>query len=38
VVAVSLASAPGDTLYQHFGITDAAIVSAVKRKGNQTWN
>jgi transketolase len=32
------ASAPGDTLYQHFGITEAAIVSAVKRKGNQTWN
>jgi transketolase len=31
------ASAPGDILYQHFGITAAAIMSAVKRKGNQTW-
>jgi transketolase len=31
------ASAPGDILYQHFGITEAAIVAAVKRKGNQAW-
>jgi transketolase len=29
------ASAPGDILYQHFGITEAAIIAAVKRKGNQ---
>jgi transketolase len=28
-------SAPGDILYQHFGITEAAIIAAVKRKGNQ---
>jgi len=30
------ASAPAEILYQHFGITEAAIVAAVKRKGNQT--
>jgi transketolase len=31
------ASAPAEALYHHFGITEAAIVSAVKRKGNQKW-
>ncbi|HEY1855987.1 transketolase [Acidocella sp.] len=28
------ASAPAETLYKHFGITEAAIVAAVKKKGN----
>ena len=29
------ASAPAETLYEHFGITEAAIVAAVKKqKGN----
>jgi transketolase len=28
------ASAPADALYEHFGITEAAIVAAVKREGN----
>ena len=28
------ASAPAEILYTHFGITEAAIVAAVKKKGN----
>ena len=28
------ASAPAEALYEHFGITEAAIVAAVKREGN----
>jgi transketolase len=28
------ASAPAETLYEHFGITEAAIVAAAKREGN----
>jgi len=28
------ASAPAEVLYEHFGITEAAIVAAVKKKGN----
>ncbi len=28
------ASAPADVLYEHFGITEAAIVAAVKKEGN----
>jgi transketolase len=28
------ASAPAEILYEHFGITEAAIVAAVKKKGN----
>ena len=28
------ASAPAETLYEHFGITEAAIMAAVKKKGN----
>jgi transketolase len=30
------ASAPAEALYNHFGLTEAAIVAAVKKKGNYT--